>query len=246
MTRTAIQKHPRRTRAAKPRASLEDVIRQVTRLFARQDLSYSQTAHVIKEVRKRLGLAPEERLKKIPEVVSWREAERIIAKAYEGDAGGGLILKFLWLTMVRVGELVSLRTADLHLDDGYAKIRSGKGGKDRLVVVPRALAQELKSYLGKRRRGPVFMSQRRRTFTTRRIQQIVKAAAHGAKVETRVTPHTLRRSMATALLNRGVREEVVSTLLGHESTETTRAAYARLSIQTLATEIDRALASGSE
>lgn len=162
------------------------------------------------------------------------------------DAGGGLIIKFLWLTMVRVGELVALRVADLHLDDGYAKIRSGKGGKDRLVVVPRALAQELKSYLGKRRRGPVFISQRRGMFTARRIQQIVKAAAHGAKVGRRVTPHTLRRSMATALLNRGVREEVVSTLLGHESTETTRAAYARLSIQTLAVEVDKAISTGAE
>ncbi len=53
--------------------------------------------------------------------------------------------------------------------------------------------------------------------------------------------HTLRRSMATVLLNRGVWEEVVSTLLGHESTETTRAAYARLSIQSLAEEVGRAL-----
>ena len=47
--------------------------------------------------------------------------------------------------------------------------------------------------------------------------------------------------MATALLNRGVREEVVSTLLGHESTETTRAAYARLSIESLSVEVNRAL-----
>ena len=66
-------------------------------------------------------------------------------------------------------------------------------------------------------------------------------AAQATKVDRRVTPHTLRRSMATALLNRGVREEVVSTLLGHQSTETTRAAYARLSIQSLAEEVGRAV-----
>ncbi len=112
---------------------------------------------------------------------------------------------------------------------------------DRLVVVPRALGQELRSYVGKRRRGDVFLSQRGKAFSARRIEQIVGDAARAAKVERRVTPHTLRRSMATVLLNRGVREEAVSTLLGHESTETTRAAYARLSIQSLAEEVGRAL-----
>ena len=130
--RTVAKKRPRTKRSPDSRAPLEDVIRQVTRLFDRRDLNYSQTAHVIKEVRKRLGLAPERKPKKIPE---------IIAKAYQRDAGGGLIVKSLWVTMVRVSELVALRIGDLHLDDGYAKIRSGKGGKDQLVVVSRPLGR---------------------------------------------------------------------------------------------------------
>ena len=67
-----------------------------------------------------------------------------------------------------------------------------------------------------------------------------QVAAH---LPTRVTPQTLRRSMATALLNAGVREEAVSTLLGHASTHTPRAAYARLSIQTLADKVNQAMAS---
>jgi integrase len=195
----------------------------------------------MKVVRKELGLAPEVKAKKIPEIISWHEAEKVIAQAYRNDPVYGLILKFLWMTMVRVAELASLQIEDLHFDDGYAKIRAGKGSKDRLVVVPIALAQELKSYVGNRRRGPIFVSQQRRAFSTRRIEQIASQAAAAAKIQTHVTPHTFRRSMATALLNRGAREEVVSTLLGHESTETTRAAYARLSIQTLAVELERAL-----
>ncbi|MBI1918735.1 MAG: tyrosine-type recombinase/integrase, partial [Planctomycetes bacterium] len=126
--------------------------------------------------------------------------------------------------------------------EGYAEVRGGKGSKDRIVIVPRALAQELTSYIGPRRRGPLLLSQRRGSFTTRRIEQIVRGAAAAAKIPRRVTPHTLRRSMATTLLNRGVREEVVSTLLGHASTETTRAAYARLSIESLSAEVEQALA----
>ncbi len=231
-TRTDAQLVPR---------PLEDLIRDVARLFKRRDLSYSQTAYVVKEVRKRLGLAPEKKARKLPDIVSWSEAESVVAAAYRRDPVGGLVVKTLWLTMVRVGELVALRVGDLRLDEGYAKIRSGKGGKDRLVVVPRALGQELRSYVGKRRRGAVFLSQRGKAFSARRIEQIVGDAARAAKVDRRVTPHTFRRSMATALLNRGVREEVISTLLGHESTETTRAAYARLSIQSLAEEVGRAV-----
>ena len=230
---------PRRTEPLGP------LIQQLVRSFSKYHLNYAQTAYVMKLVRKQLGLAPETKPKKLPEVISWDEAEKIIAQAYRLDPVYGLILKFLWITMVRVSELVSLQVDDLHFDDGYAKIRAGKGNKDRLIVVPTALAQELKSQVGHRRRGPIFMSQQRHGFSSRRIEQIASQAARAAKIRTRVTPHTFRRSMATALLNRGVREEVVSTLLGHESTETTRAAYARLSIQTLAQEIDRALTVGT-
>ena len=109
------------------------------------------------------------------------------------------------------------------------------------MVITQPLAQELRSYIANRRRGPVFLSQRRKAFTPRRIEQIVEQAATTAKIQTPVTPQTFRRSMATELLNRGVREEVVSTLLGHESTQTTRAAYARLSIKTLAQEVKQAM-----
>ena len=109
---------------------LDDVIRQVARLFDRRELSYSQTAYVVKEVRRQLGLVPDSRPKKLPEIISWREAERVIACAYRTAPTQGVIVKFLWSTMVRVGELVALRIADLHLDDEYAKIRSGKGCED--------------------------------------------------------------------------------------------------------------------
>jgi site-specific recombinase XerD len=67
-----------------------------------------------------------------------------------------------------------------------------------------------------------------------------RVAAH---MLTPLTPQTLRRSMATAPLTIGVREEAVSTLLGHAATQTTRVAYARLSIPTLADAVNQAMAS---
>jgi len=231
----------KKSKNAVSRAPLGDVIRQVTRLFARYDLDYAQTGYVVKCVRKNLGLAPERNRKKLQELISPTEADAIIATAYRQNPLYGLIIKSLWLTMVRVAEVVALQVTDLKAAEGYAKVRAGKGNEDRLIVVPRDLAQELTSYIGKRRRGPIFVSQRRNAFTTRRIQQITQQAAAAAKITTRVTPHTFRRSMATTLLNRGVREEVVSTLLGHNSTETTRAAYAKLSIKSLSLEVEKAL-----
>jgi len=226
-------------------AGLEAVIRTITRLCRHKRMTYDQTAYVMKLVRRRLGLAREPRPKKLPEIISAAEAERLIERAYRAGPVPGLIVKTLWMTMIRVSELVALQVPDVHCDDGYAKVSGGKGGKDRLIVLPRALAQELKSYIGIRRRGPLFVSRRMNAFHVRRVEQIVKAARSRARIGSHITPHTLRRSMATELLNRGVREEVVSTLLGHASTETTRASYARLTIKTMGDEVEQALATGA-
>ena len=223
--------HPKLTTAA----------RQVTRIFEQHGLTYEQSAYVVKLARRNLGLARAGTSKKLPEVISAAEAEKLISAAYRQGPVPGLIVKTLWFSMVRVRDLVDLEVPDIHAEDGYAKTRAGKGGKDRLVVLPRPVAQELASYIGHRRRGPVFVSRRRGSFSTRRVEQIVHQARKGTRMDRNVTPHTLRRSMATELLNRGLRAEAVSTLLGHASTETTRAAYARLSIQTLGAEVEQAL-----
>ena len=99
---------PRATGKSSPQsAPLKDVIRQVTRIFERKELTYSQTAYVVKEVRRRLGLAPDTKPKKLPEIISWQEANRIIKRAYQASPVQGLLVKFLWITMVRVSELVA-------------------------------------------------------------------------------------------------------------------------------------------
>ncbi len=85
-TRTDAQLVPR---------PLEDLIRDVARLFKRRDLSYSQTAYVVKEARKRLGLAPARRAPKNPDVLSWNEAEGIVAAAYRRDSQRDTIASIL-------------------------------------------------------------------------------------------------------------------------------------------------------
>lgn len=71
-----------------------------------------------------------------------QETNRIIKQAHQASPVQGLLIKILWITMVRVSELVALRIADIHFDDEYANVPANK---DRLVVITPPLAQELRS-----------------------------------------------------------------------------------------------------
>jgi integrase/recombinase XerD len=84
------------------------------------------------------------------------------------------------------------------------------------------LAQELRTYLGRRRTGYLFETNRHDVYSPRRIQQIVKETAALAKIRTRVYPHLLRHTVATTLLERGMPIEQIQKFLGHARLETTQ------------------------
>ncbi len=107
---------------------------------------------------------------------------------------------------------------------GRAKnpIIQAKGNKRRYVPILPALAQELRTHVRDRTAGSLFETVRHTRFSPRRIQQLVKETAALAGITKRVSPHVLRHSVATTLLERGMALEQIQQFLGHEKLETTQ------------------------
>jgi integrase/recombinase XerC len=133
------------------------------------------------------------------------------------------ILELLYATGLRVSELAGLDLAALDRDARTVRV-VGKGGKERIVPYGAAAAGALDRYLGPRAAaaGPVFTSARGRRLGVRSVRTIVGRAARAAGVTRRVTPHTLRHTFATHLLDAGADLRVIQELLGHSRLSTTQ------------------------
>jgi integrase/recombinase XerC len=133
------------------------------------------------------------------------------------------ILELLYATGLRVSELASLDLETVDRETRTVRVL-GKGRKERMVPYGGAAAQALDAYLGARAttRGPVFVSARGARLGVRSIRTIVRRAAGAAGVTRRVTPHTLRHTFATHLLDAGADLRVIQELLGHSRLSTTQ------------------------
>lgn len=233
---------PDGTAAPLEQGRLDSVVREVARLYRRHHLTADEARYVHKRVRRLLGFRGRPpRARRLPEVLTPDELERIFAQAYQERGVYGLIVRGLFETGLRVSELVAVQVTDVDLLERTIRVREGKGGKDRLVLFTQDLGQQLRLHLDGRARGALFESNRAAPFTPRRIQQIVQAVARRAGVEKRISPHTYRHSMATFLRNQDVPLDVVQLLLGHADPRTTQL-YARLSLSTVRTAYDQAMA----
>lgn len=149
------------------------------------------------------------------------------------------LLEFMYSAGTRAAETVALDRDDLDLDGGIAKVL-GKGRKERLVGVGKPARSALTGYLtdparpralGKCARA-VFLNRRGGRLTTRALQLIVERAVRDAGLARRATPHTLRHSFATHLLDAGCDLRSVQELLGHANIATTQI-YTHVSIERL-------------
>jgi integrase/recombinase XerD len=150
----------------------------------------------------------------LPEVLTIQEVKDIIDCC--GSTKSKLALKLLYGTGMRVSELVNLKMTDIEPEQGIAWVREGKGGKDRMILLPKSIIKDLP-----KNHTYVFENQDR-PLSERSIQLMVKRAAKNAKIAKKVTPHTLRHSFATHLLEAGNDLRTIQDLLGHSSLQTTQ------------------------
>ena len=168
----------------------------------------------------------------LPEVLSPKEVEALLKTPKTGEALGlrdRAILEVMYATGLRVSELVNLKLADLHLELGIIQT-IGKGQKERLVPIGDVASKWVKLYLKqsrpklvKQKRNPyLFVNFHGNQLTRQGIWKNLKALVKQAGIEKNVTPHTLRHSFATHILENGADLRIVQELLGHADISTTQ------------------------
>jgi len=150
------------------------------------------------------------------------------------------ILEVLYASGVRVAELAGLDVEDVDLREGGVRVL-GKGRKERVVPLGAKAVEALRAYLGTREggRGPLFRNSRGGRLTARSLHRVVRARARAAGLAGRVTPHTLRHTFATHLLDAGADLRLIQELLGHARLTTTQR-YTHVSADRLAKVYDAA------
>lgn len=158
--------------------------------------------------------------KRLPEVMMQDEIKRLLEVTT--NEKHRLILEILYGCGLRVSEVVKLKKGDIRFDEGVVVVRDGKGSKDRIVTLPNLLKEKFIKYLsGKNVNDYVFESERGGNLSVKTIQEIIARSANRAGMQKRITPHTLRHSYATHLLEQGTDIRIIQKLLGHASTKTT-------------------------
>ena len=185
-------------------------------------VTYDQTRYIFKLVRQELDLVPPKRRSRGTVKYLGRDQLRKFQRAaYRHSAERGLMMDLLYETAIRVSEFINLRAEDLLFEDRRLIIRHGKGDKRREVPLTQELAAATKLYLGQRTQGPIFKSRLGRSYSRQRINQIVDDVASEAGLSIKVTPHTLRHTRATQLVQAGMTRDELKPMLGHEKSDTT-------------------------
>lgn len=168
--------------------------------------------------------------KKLPNFLKKQETEKILESNRLDDLEirNALIVEFLYATGLRVSELCNIKLNDINESDGTIKIL-GKGNKERIIFFNACNKELFDLYLNKVRNNILdnipseylFISKRGKNLTTRTVENIVKEYALKSGIKTKVSPHTLRHTYATDLLDNGADIRSVGELLGHSSLSTT-------------------------
>ncbi len=165
--------------------------------------------------------------KPLPKALSKEEVERLIDAAV--DVRERAIVEFLYATGVRVGELVSLNWSDIDWENEVVRV-IGKGGKERIVPIGSKALEALRAYGAQSgMSGPLFKNKRGERLTSRSVERLIKKISLKAGLGGKVTPHTLRHSFATHMLEGGADLRVVQELLGHSNLATTQV-YTRITL----------------
>ena len=170
--------------------------------------------------------------RKLPHFLTAEEVKALLEAPDCNDPMGlrdVAILEVIYSAGLRVSEVVGMNDRDLDFDEGTVRIR-GKGKKERIGSIGAYAAKALNTYFAVRKRAdhgdskdlPTFTNKFGQRLTTRSIARMLEKHIKASGLDTRTTPHTLRHSFATHLLDRGADIRSVQEMLGHKSLVTTQ------------------------
>jgi len=173
-----------------------------------------------------LSLSSPKLEKHLPMFLTEEEVAKLIDSVLPKDERGfrdRAILETFYSTGIRIAELAGLSKDDIDFIGGIVKVM-GKGKKERIVPIGDKAMSALRDYFTKRKKESeaVFLNKNGKRITTRGVRNIVDKYIHLAGMKHGVSPHTLRHSFATHLLNRGADLRSVQELLGHANLSTTQ------------------------
>jgi integrase/recombinase XerC len=178
------------------------------------------------------SIALPKRTHTLPSVVPTDDLLSLISRLPRGtplEVRDAVIIDLLFSSGLRISELMSLNINTIDLEIGQGVVL-GKGTKERVLMVGPKTCSDIKDYIFKyrtnipnaRQTDALFLNRRGGRLTQRSIQRIIKSMSHYLPANARMTPHTLRHSFATALLNGGADLKSIQQLLGHKHLETTQ------------------------
>lgn len=198
-------------------------LRQFHHFLLREDLvNHDATLHIETPKKER----------KLPDVLSIGEVDKLLEIKADTPLSirNKAMLELIYATGLRVSELVSLKTTDLHLTMGFVRC-FGKGAKERIVPLGEVAQKSIEDYLKYSRQTllkknkeehVLFLNQHGRPMTRQGFWKILKKLANEANITKDITPHTLRHSFATHLLENGADLRAVQEMLGHSDISTTQ------------------------
>jgi len=170
--------------------------------------------------------------RRLPDVLGPGEVDELLAQPDKETPKGQrdrAMLELLYATGLRVSELVNMRVLNVNLEAGYVRT-FGKGSKERLIPMGAKALEALREYLSdgrcthaKRTHSPyLFLNSRGRPMTRQGFWKIIKQYGQKAQISKRITPHSIRHSFASHLLEAGADLRSVQVMLGHEDISTTQ------------------------
>lgn len=176
--------------------------------------------HTLGKSREYYNITRPKKSQDLPNVLSTKEVKDIINAP--ANLKHKAILYTLYSAGLRIGELLRLRVTDIHSDDGYIFIKDSKGKKDRHTVLSDKLLGILRKYYKAYKPSYwLFEGQDGGQYSAKSVQNIFRKAVNETNANPWSTPHTLRHSFATHLLEAGVNLRYIQSALGHNSSKTT-------------------------
>jgi len=162
--------------------------------------------------------------KKIPIVLTPKEIKDLIQAT--DSLRNKLITEFIFSTGVRISECINMKICDLDFNEYTGKVVSGKGNKDRLIILSKNWVESYKKYIDKRNKDIkseyLFCNKDGAPLSVDTVQKFLKISAKNAGINKAVSPHKLRHSFATSLLENDVNIRYIQQLLGHANLNTTQ------------------------
>ncbi len=169
--------------------------------------------------------------KRVPSVLTSKEVELLLEQPDNVDLKGirdKAMLEFAYATGMRVTEIISLNTDDIHLDEGFVVCKNGS--KQRTIPLGKMCEKALKEYIEHARDALIkkdnekalFVNINGRRLTRQGFWKIIKYYKEQAHIEKDITPHVLRHSFATHLLQNGADLKSIQTMLGHSDISSTQ------------------------